>query len=292
RRQTQALESRQRLSGFGQEFGNGAAKSAYDAVFFNREDRRRLACRVQDGFRVKRLQGVHAEDTCAEAVCRETVCGLQDKSQHSTGRNQCKVLSLTDTDCLANLEIDLGRVNLGLTGLTQPQVARSGVIYDRTSGVAGFEWIRGRDHGHSWQHAHDAQVLSRVMRGARCTVTEAAPHAYHLDVGVVVTNVVANMLQATKCREVANGIGKYDLATQGHSGGHSRHILLGNTGIHELLGECLHEGLNYAETQIAGNEHDALVLLRQLEQSLDECGPHGRSNSAIACSSSSPRGAR
>jgi hypothetical protein len=64
-------------------------------------------------------------------------------------------------------------------------------------------------------------------------------------------------------------------ARLGEPGRHPHHVLLRHANVVETVGEALSEGLQNIEAEIAGQQHDALVSRRDVQQFLEEGVPHG-----------------
>src|SRR5262249_31346075 len=110
---------------------------------------------------------------------------------------------------------------------------------------------------HARQGTQDAQVLRRVVRHAEAAVGETAPHGDNLDVGAVITDVVADLFEATQRGEVRDGVGEDDLAAQGQAGRQGGHVLFRHAGVDELPGEAPGKINDHAEAQVADHQHDA-----------------------------------
>ena len=95
-------------------------------------------------------------------------------------------------------------------------------------GGGGLQRVAGGNHLDLRQAAEDRQVLGGVMAHAQRPVGEAPAHGRDHHVGLVIADVVADLLQAAERGEVADRVGEDDAAGQGHAGGHARHVLLGH----------------------------------------------------------------
>ena len=75
----------------------------------------------------------------------------------------------------------------------------------------------------------DGKVFEGVMRGPHRTIGETATYRNDFHIGVVVANIVADLLQAPHRREIGDRVGKCNLAAEGHSGGHAGHVTIAET---------------------------------------------------------------
>ena len=130
------------------------------------------------------------------------------------------------------------------------------------------------------------------MGDAQVAVGEAAADRHDLDVGAVVADVVADLLEAAQGAEVADRVGEHDLARQGHARGEPDHVLLRNACVDELVRVPVGEVLDHRVAEVTDDHADAVVDVRQLVQRLDERRPQDASTSASAVTSSSGVGGR
>src|SRR6185436_17605835 len=101
------------------------------------------------------------------------------------------------------------------------------------------------------------------------------------------------LLEAADDRKVRDRVRQRDAPAHGHAGGEAGHVLLGDAGVDELFGKLFGEFDDDAESEVADDEGDALILARELGQLADERAPHSSSpNSSIAFLNSSPCGVR
>ena len=85
------------------------------------------------------------------------------------------------------------------------------------------------------------------MGHAERAVGESAAHSHYLDVGLVVANVVADLLEASKGGEIGDRIGEDDLSTERHPSGNARQVLLRDAGIEESIRKSASERFDHAE---------------------------------------------
>src|SRR5690242_11601191 len=132
-----------------------------------------------------------------------------------------------------------------------------------------------------------------MMRRAKRSVCQSAPHRDDFYICVVIANVVAHLLQAPQNWKVGNRIRKYNLPAQRHTCRDSGHILLGHSAVQKSLGKPPREFLDHSESEISHNKIYSLVLLGQFEQCAKESSSHSSApNSTIALLISSWSGDR
>ena len=107
----------------------------------------------------------------------------------------------------------------------------------------------------SGMHAHDAELLDGVVRGAHGAVGEAAADRDDLDVGLVVADVVAHLLEAAQGGEVGDRVGEDDLARSAPCRRRAGHVLLGDAGVDELRRAARSMNCSTTrEAEVAGDE--------------------------------------
>src|SRR6185503_11726356 len=99
---------------------------------------------------------------------------------------------------------------------------------------------------------------------------------------------VSYLLVAAHGRERGNRIAERHEPRLRQAGGDADHVLLGHTDIDEAAWMPLSKSLDDGESQVGGQEEDAVVDIRQLDKRLDErCSHPVIPSSASACSANS-----
>ena len=130
-----------------------------------------------------------------------------------------------------------------------------------------------------------------MVRHTHGPIAHSPADSHYLDVGAVVTNVVADLLQTTQCGETAYRVGKDNVPLESKSGGDPGHVLLGNPHIQKLTRVAGDEIVQHPEAKVTCEEHKIRVLGRERIKRMDKGVSHDRrSNSARAASYSAPRG--
>ena len=144
---------------------------------------------------------------------------------------------------------------------------------DRRFGLDSIPW---RHHSHVRHRPHDAKILSCVVAETKRAISEAAADADDLDVCVVITGVVPDLLQTAERREISDGIRINDFTLQRQADGQPRHVLLGHTGVNILCGKLSRELLEYSEAKVAGYQNRIPVLPGYFGKSVNEFISHRR----------------
>src|ERR1700683_4204727 len=112
------------------------------------------------------------------------------------------------------------------------------------------------------------------MAHTESAVGESAADRYDLYVRPLIADVISYLLQAPEDGEVRDRVGEDDLPGEGEAGGDTGHVLLGDADIQKTLGEFLHERLDDAESKIADQQIDTVVLGSQNHYPAKKCPPH------------------
>jgi hypothetical protein len=237
---------------------------------------------------------VHAQHARLDAELRHQLLGdLNHRPQEPAGRNEGQVRPVSDGDGLPELEGGRARMNRGLAGSAEAEVAGPLFVDDRPRQEFRLDRVPGGDDEHPRQGTHDRQVLGGVVRHAERAVGQPSADCHHLHVRVVVADVVPDLLEAAEGREIRDRVRKDDLTAQREAGGDPRHVLLGDPRVDEAAGKARGERLHYPKPEIANDEHHTLVPFGELHERAEEGCPHNaRSSSASARRSSSSSGAR
>src|SRR5207302_10681323 len=118
--------------------------------------------------------------------------------KHAASADQGGVPAVAHHNGLAQLKIWFALMNYGFFGLSQAKIARSRLPSDGPRCLAGFHRVAGSNHGHAGQDPHDRQVFDAMMRVTLRPVGEATADGHTLDVALVVTDIVTNLLQSAK----------------------------------------------------------------------------------------------
>ena len=161
------------------------------------------------------------------------VCHRYSGGKKATRGDQGQVIAITELDRFADLEVDLRLMGHRLAGSPQPKVAGAGPVHHRPCGRRGLHRVSRGDHRHVWQGTHDGDILRCVVGHAQGPVGESAADGHDLHVGLVVADVIADLLQAPQRGEVGDGVGEHHAAGQGHACCHAGHVLLGYSCVYE-----------------------------------------------------------
>ena len=284
----------------GEDLGDGAAEAADDAVLLEGDDGAGLARGGAHRLLVERLQGVHATAR-ARSTPRSASRSATANAVPSMPPVEISVRSPPSRSRIARPSWkSIGPVvDVRLARLAEAEVARPGVRDDGARRRPRLDRVARRHHHHARQHAHDAEVLGGVVRGAQGAVGEAAADRHDLDVGLVVADVVADLLEAAQRREVGDRVGEDDLARSAPCRRRAPVMFCSATpALTNWSGSSPMNRSTTREAEVAGDEDDAAVGLRQLVEGVEEGGPHGRLLGVRRVElgerlvESSPRGAR
>ncbi len=122
-----------------------------------------------------------------------------------------------------------------LSRFAKAQIAGAGVLCHGSGRQLGFNWIARRNHNKTRERPENGEILRRVMAHPQPTVGKAASDRHHLNVCAVIADVIANLLETTKGREVCDRVREYGLTCERHACGDAGHVLFGDPSVYELL---------------------------------------------------------
>jgi hypothetical protein len=134
--------------------------------------------------------------------------------------------------------------------------------------LAACRWSAG-DDGHVRLHPHHGHVLERVVADAVAAVLQAAADPDHPDRQAVLRGTVADELVRPQRREGRDRVREGHVASLGQARRDPDHVLLRHTHVEEAVREALGEGLQRHEAEVGGQEADARVGSRELDQAAD-----------------------
>ena len=165
-------------------------------MVFRRNQRAGFGGGLDDGVGVDGLDGVDVEHAGGYAFLSQRFGGLQRVGDADTGRDQGHVGTVAQEIGLA--EIKLVAIVKDVFGLTaeQPDIYRAFVLDDGGQGLAELHRVRGLEHGHARQGAHDAHVFKRHVRTAVEFRADARIGADDFDVQTGVANRDGDLVEA------------------------------------------------------------------------------------------------
>ena len=117
-----------------------------------------------------------------------------------------------------------------------------------------------------------------MVAHAQTAVYKTTADTDNFHIGIMVGTVVSDLLQTPQGREVADGIGEYGFSLQSHSGSDGGHILFCDAHIQKLIRNCLPEGLQHTEAQVAGDKLQIRIHFGTLQDGLNKGGSHGQTS--------------
>ena len=145
--------------------------------------------------------------------------------------------------------------------------------------IAGLEQP---DDGHVRQGTQERDVLARMMRRPERGVRQAGTHADNRHGHIVIADIDAYLLQATRSRERRDRVDNRPKAVHRQPCRDADHVRFGNAAVEETLGAMRAELVEQAIADIARQQHDALVGQRQISDLGCECVSHATCNSTAA----------
>ena len=262
-------------------------------MLFDRHHRADVPGRGEHGLCVQRLDRVHAQDGRLDSGLCQFLGRRDGVLQHPAGGDERHVPAVPQGNGLTDLKLWLAEMHVRFARTPQAQVHRAVVFDGGTGGTAGLVGVPGGDDDHVGKDAEDGNILRGEVCHSQRPVGHAPADGDDLDIGLVIADVVSDLLQRPERGEIGDGVREADLPAQGHAGCQAGHVLLRHAGVEVLLGEPLGEVGDDAEAQVADDQHDPVVLGGQFRQGLNERRSHSRHlNSSMAPLSSVSSGAR
>ena len=243
-------------------------QAAEGAVLFDRHDGARGAGGLDHGLGVERLDAVHVEHRCRDALLGQQIGGVHGMADHLAGGDKRHIGTATHPGGAIHLERALA---LGVHVLDRvaphADVGRLVVGYQGAHELGGLEAVARQIHAHVGNRAHSGDILRRVVAHTQGAIGHAARDADELDVGVGVRNVDLALLIRTRGHKGRRRGGPGLLAARGHAGGDAHQVLLGNADLNGLLGILIEERRERrGAAGIGTQDDDVLIGLRGLEQ--------------------------
>lgn len=258
-----------------------ASEAAGKVMLLHGNDQVKFLRAADDRLAVDGLYRRECPDRRMNAVPGEDRFRTCDLLKDRAGRKNGDPAPAVDRNGSSDLEmIDMVMDPL-FAAAAQPQIAGTGIPRDRPCGFLCLHKIAGTQHRHIRQRPHHGDVLCRLMAHAKRPIDKAAAHAHDLHIGVMIRAVVADLLQTAQRWKIADGIGKHGFSLERHSGRRRGHILLRNTGVDELIGQLLPEGLEHPEAKIAGHKLDIRIFFCKRDQRADKGISHTQTSFAI-----------
>jgi hypothetical protein len=235
--------------------GDGAAEAPGDLVLLGGQHRPALAGGGLDQGAVEGLDGRHVDHARLDALGRQELGRAQRLGQLDAAGDDGEVAALaqhvapTDLEAVVLSEDDRG-ARAGEAHVDRAVVGRGGV-----DGLARLDAVRGHDHGHVGQDAHQGHVLEHLVRLAVLAHREARVGGADLHVQLRHADRLADLLPGLARREHREGAHEDRHAAGREARGGAGHVRLGHAHVEEALGVGLREGLRPGGAGEVGVEH-------------------------------------
>ena len=243
-------------------------QAAEGAVFLDRHDGARGTGGLNHGLGVERLDAVHVEHRCRNALLGQQVGGIHGVADHLTGGDERHIVAAANPGGTVHLERTLV---LGIHVLDRvaphADVGRLVIGDQGPHKLGGLEAVARQIHAHVGNRAHGGDILRGVMAHAQGAVRHAARDADELDVGVGVRDVDLALLIRARGHKGRRRGGPGLLAARSHAGGDAHQVLFGNADLDGLLGILIKERRERrGAAGVGAQDDDVLIGLRGLEQ--------------------------
>ena len=222
---------------------------------------------AHDKLTVDGLNGIHIDYTDGNALFRQHLGSLYRLVHQKAAGDDGDIAALTDDCALAELELLILGVQIGIDITGQAQVHRAVGLGGVPGRPAGGGRIGGNDDLHVRKRPHDCDILGSVVAGAVECVAHAAVCAAELDIQVRIAYLVTGRQQTQRGEENGEGVYKGYLADGGHTRSGCDHVLLGDAHVEEALGMRLAEKRTLGRAGKVGIENNYIfVSVAQLGQ--------------------------
>ena len=217
-------------------------QAAEGAVLLDRHDGARGTGGLYHGLGVKRLDAIHVEHRCRDALLGQQVGSVHGMADHLTGGDERHIGAATHPGGTIHLERALV---LGVHVLDRvaahADIGRLVVGNQGAHKLGSLKTIARQIHAHVRDSAHGGDILRGVMAHAQGAVGHAARDADELDVGVGVRDVDLALLIRARGHKGRRRGGPGLLSARSHAGGDAHQVLLGNAYLDGLLGILIKE---------------------------------------------------
>ena len=243
-------------------------QAAEGTVLLDSHDGARGTGGLNHGLGVKRLDAVHVEHRCRDALLGQQVGSVHGMADHLAGSDERYIGAAAYPGGAIHLERALV---LGVHVLDRvaahADVGRLVVGDQGPHELGGLEAVARQIHAHVGNRAHGGDILRGVMAHAQGAVGHAARDADELDVGIGVRDVDLALLIRARGHKGRRRGGPGLLAARSHAGGDAHQVLLGNADLDGLLGILIKERRERCGAAgIGAQDDDILIGLRGLEQ--------------------------
>ena len=236
-------------------------QAAEGAVLLDGHDGARGTGGLDHGLGIERLDAVHVEHRCRDALLGQQVGGVHGMADHLAGGDNRHIGAATHPGGAVHLERALV---LGVHVLDRvaahADVGRLVVGNQGAHELGGLEAVARQIHAHVGNRAHGGDILRGVMAHAQGTVGHATRNADELDVGIGVRNVDLALLIRARGHKGRRRGGPGLLAARGHAGGDAHQVLLGNADLNGLLGILVKERRERCRAAGVGAQDDDVFI--------------------------------
>ena len=223
---------------------------------------------LDHGLGVERLDAVHVEHRCRDALLGQQVGGVHGVADHLAGGDERHIGATAHPGGAVHLERALV---LGVHVLdrvaTNADVSRLIVGDQRAHELGGLEAVARQIHAHVGDRTHGGDILRGMVAHTQGAVGHAARNADELDVGIGIRNVDLALLIRTRGHKGRRRGGPGLLAARSHAGGNAHQVLLGDADLDGLLGILIEERRERrGATGVGAQDDDVLIGLGGLEQ--------------------------
>jgi hypothetical protein len=188
--------------------------------------------------------------------------------------NQRAIASVAQDDSPPNLETHRSLVHHWITRAPNTQINRRTMRGSSGYRLFHLHGIARANDAHIGKSPHHRDVFERMVRWPIMAVTVSATQTHDRNGQFVITDVVADMLEAAQSGERSNRVSKRPHAAQSQPGRYADHVALCDAHIQEPAGKFGRKLVEDLISQIAGEQHHSRILPRGRGQPANKRRPH------------------
>jgi len=241
---------------------------------FDANDALVLGEHIEDTFHRLRVETRDHDDRGRNSLVEKKVSGIHHRRRNTAHHENHDVKSLADPLNTTQLKSSVKSGHYQFVVLAETKICRTGPLTQRLDRASGLGGVGGSHHGHALQQPRHANVLEPEVSRTGGPVFETTPHSDNPNRQIVHHRPIADEFERTQDGEGNDGITKGCVASLGHTRRYANHVLFSDPHVDEAVREPVAKRLECHETEVSREQHDPLVTLRFLHQSVNKGGPH------------------
>ena len=237
-------------------------------MLFDGNDQAGLFCALYEQFGVNGFDGVDVNDSRIDPLACQYFSSFKGFLYHQTGGNERYVISVSDLNAFADLELEIFAVNSFNAESAETDINRSVVVDGCLNGAVRFDLVAGADNSHIRKGTHYGQVLYTLVRSAVLAYRKSGVSGADLNVKFRIADGVSDLLACALSGENSERACENDLTAGSQTGCHAHHIGFGDTHIEMSFRKNLLESIGFGGFGQVGVKDDYPFICTVLSQSV------------------------